>query len=398
MTRQHELMTVSGLVQIQPEDVGQPLTAAQRRFNALSQQVTSQQQELTLWQHTMQQLQQKVLAELLPLYRQRAVAYWQMVERLDDAHSSNKLGKREQARLQDIICALCDAVLQYSDDPQLQQQVTHLYAHYQPVTHSTAGALLEENADELTDTSSQAATVTESAMRQYLLVQCGIDSDGMLAGDMQELYIQMQQLEQQKSDAEQMQQQRQHQRQQTRQKKQQAAGQQQALKEAEVLAGKSFKLVYQRLASMLHPDREPDQQQKLLKTGLMQQATDAYQAKDLMALLALQQQAQQLIAATDKNRLDAQALHGMLDKQLEAYILNLQRQSTQLAEDILACKAEAADMVNYPHYYRARPKDILDRIKQAIAYQQQVVQAIQHDLKQLTDMDDIKQLIQQYRI
>lgn len=393
MTEQHALRVSSGLVLIEPK-AQQPLTDAQQRFNALSQQLASQKQELQLWQHTMQQLQQKVLAELLPLYRQRAAYHWQMAERLDDALTSYKLGKREQARLQDIICALCDTVLQYSDDPQLQQQASHLYAHYQPAPDIAVETL----ADEPSGASIETALVTETAMRQYLLVACGIDCEGMLAEDVQELYAQMQQLEQQQNDAEQMQQQRQQQRQQTRQKKQQATGQQQAHKETEALAGKSFKLVYQRLASMLHPDREQDEKQKLLKTVLMQKATDAYQAKDLMTLLSLQQQAQQLAVATPGNNRSVQALHGLLDKQLEVYILNLQKQSTQLAEDILACKAEAADMVNYPHYYRAKPKDILDRVKQAIAYQQQVVQAIQHDLKQLTDVDSIKQLIQHYRV
>lgn len=393
MTEQQELRVSSGLVLIEPK-AQQPLTDAQQRFNALSQQLASQQQELQLWQHTMQQLQQKVLAELLPLYRQRAAYHWQMAERLDDGLSSYKLGKREQARLQDIICALCDTVLQYSDDPQQQQQASHLYAHYQPAPDIAVEALADESSGE----SIQTALVTETAMRQYLLVVCGIDCEGMLAGDVQKLYAQMQQLEQQQNEAEQMQQQRRQQRQQTRQKKQQATGQQQAHKETEALASKSFKLVYQRLASMLHPDREQDEQQKLLKTVLMQKATDAYQAKDLMTLLALQQQAQQLAVATPGNNRSTQALHGLLDKQLEVYILNLQKQSTQLAEDILACKAEAADMVNYPHYYRAKPKDILDRVKQAISYQQQVVQAIQHDLKQLTDVDSIKQLIQHYRV
>lgn len=400
MTQQHELMAVSGLVLIQPADTGQRLTAAQQRFNALSQQVASLQQELATWQHSMQQLQQKVLGELLPLYRQLALLQWQLATRLDEALASYKLGKREQARLQLMIAAVCDNVLAYTDDPQLEakaRQLQQLYSQRADIAGADALAVAPEIPEQ--------AVPDEAAMRQYLLLQCGIDCDGMLADDVQALYMQMQQLEQQQQDAAQFQQQRQ----QARQQKRKAQEQAQAAQQSGALASKSLKLVYQRLASLLHPDREPDEQQKVLKTGLMQQATDAYQSRDLMGLLALQQQIQQLATATAEHGaaqsptlngslLNSSLLNSLLDAQLEAYILNLDRQSTRLAEDILACKQQAADMVNYPHYYRAKPRDILDRVKQAIAYQQQLIQSIQLDLQQLTDADSIKQLIQQYRI
>jgi hypothetical protein len=42
------------------------------------------------------------------------------------------------------------------------------------------------------------------------------------------------------------------------------------------------------LASALHPDRQTDAQQREVKTGLMQQANQAYARSDLLALLALQ--------------------------------------------------------------------------------------------------------------
>lgn len=389
MTRQHELMAVSGLVLIQPADTSQRLTAAQQRFNALSQQVARQQQELATWQHSMHQLQQKVLGELLPLYRQLALLQWQLATRLDEALTSYKLGKREQARLQLMIAAVCDNVLAYTDDPQLEvkaRQLQQLYSQRADIAGADALAVAPEIPEQ--------AVPDEADMRQYLLLQCGIDCDGMLFDDMQALYVQMQQLEQQQHQATQFQQQRQ----QARQQQRKSQAQEQAAQQSGALASKSLKLVYQRLASLLHPDREPDTQQKMLKTGLMQQATDAYQAKDLIALLGLQQKAQQLTATRDDNRLNAQSLSGLLDKQLEAYILNLDRQSSQLAEDILACKQQAAEMVNYPHYYRAKPKDILDRLKQAITYQQHLIQSIQLDLQQLTDADSIKRLIQQYRM
>ncbi|MFM2341218.1 MAG: hypothetical protein RLZZ592_871 [Pseudomonadota bacterium] len=50
----------------------------------------------------------------------------------------------------------------------------------------------------------------------------------------------------------------------------------------------SLREVYRRLASRLHPDREPDEAERARKTALMQQANQAYAAGDLLALLELQ--------------------------------------------------------------------------------------------------------------
>lgn len=50
----------------------------------------------------------------------------------------------------------------------------------------------------------------------------------------------------------------------------------------------SLREVFRRLASRLHPDREPDEAERARKTALMQQANQAYAAGDLLALLELQ--------------------------------------------------------------------------------------------------------------
>lgn len=72
-------------------------------------------------------------------------------------------------------------------------------------------------------------------------------------------------------------------------------------------ASQSVRDVYRRLASALHPDREPDAQERERKTALMQQANQAYAEANLLALLELQLQAEQVdaahAAAADRRRL-----------------------------------------------------------------------------------------------
>jgi hypothetical protein len=63
---------------------------------------------------------------------------------------------------------------------------------------------------------------------------------------------------------------------------------QQALKDADT----SLRQIYRQLASALHPDREPDEQERQRKNGLMGRANAAYESKDLVALLRLQLEAE----------------------------------------------------------------------------------------------------------
>jgi hypothetical protein len=82
--------------------------------------------------------------------------------------------------------------------------------------------------------------------------------------------------------------------------------------------------VYRRLASALHPDREPDAQQRARKTALMQQANQAYAEANLLALLELQLQAEQLETAR------AAAADG---RRLQHYVTVLQEQLADLQSE-----------------------------------------------------------------
>ena len=55
-------------------------------------------------------------------------------------------------------------------------------------------------------------------------------------------------------------------------------------------AGKLLKEIYRKLTSLLHPDREPDEAERLRKTALMSEANKAYEGKNLLRLLQLQLQ------------------------------------------------------------------------------------------------------------
>jgi len=73
-----------------------------------------------------------------------------------------------------------------------------------------------------------------------------------------------------------------------------AQRQEQALKEASL----SVREIYRKLASSLHPDREPDADERARKTLLMQEINAAYENNDLLALLGLQMRVEQIDSST----------------------------------------------------------------------------------------------------
>lgn len=95
------------------------------------------------------------------------------------------------------------------------------------------------------------------------------------------------------------------------------------LREAD--AKSAIRTIYRQLASALHPDREPDEQERLRKTGLMSEVNAAYEKNDLTTLLRLQMQVTQV---------NPQSTARMADDKLIAMALLLKEQVAALEDDL----------------------------------------------------------------
>lgn len=80
----------------------------------------------------------------------------------------------------------------------------------------------------------------------------------------------------------------------------------------------ALRLIYRKLASALHPDREPDEAERLRKTQLMGQVNAANDTKDLLTLLRLQLQVEQI---------NPLAIATMADDKLKSYNRMLKSQA-----------------------------------------------------------------------
>lgn len=101
--------------------------------------------------------------------------------------------------------------------------------------------------------------------------------------------------------------------------------QQDKLNQATQLTALSIKSVYLKIASMIHPDREPDETKKLEKTELLQRANEAYEQDDLFYLLKLQLDIDSNQSSTKK---------GLSEDQLKYYQQALASQSATLEQQI----------------------------------------------------------------
>lgn len=101
----------------------------------------------------------------------------------------------------------------------------------------------------------------------------------------------------------------------------------QQLAEQETLDAESaLRTIYRKLASALHPDREPDEAERVRKTQLMGQVNAANDAKDLLTLLRLQLQIEQI---------NPLAIAQMADDKLRHYNRMLQGQVKTVQETLL---------------------------------------------------------------
>ena len=118
------------------------------------------------------------------------------------------------------------------------------------------------------------------------------------------------------------------------------------LREAD--AKSAIRTVFRQLASALHPDREPDEQERLRKTALMSDVNAAYEKNDLSTLLRLQLQVTQVKSGGAARMADAQlmAMASLLKEQVAALEVDLEQLQSRLTRELcVTVRAEADEVV-----------------------------------------------------
>jgi hypothetical protein len=146
-------------------------------------------------------------------------------------------------------------------------------------------------------------------------------------------------------------------------------------------ADTTLRTLFRQLASALHPDREPDPEQRLRKTALMSAANAAYGRKDLLALMRLQEQA--ALA-------DPQAASRMGDERLAALTLLLKQQVADLERERAARQQRLAGEFDLPPGWVLNPNTLRQHLLREVDTLEAVVAELDRGLAQVRTTAGLK--------
>lgn len=289
------------------------LSEAQKKFNAKLAELQKQQQTLAAWQQTHEQCQNESAAKYEPLWRDYIAERIKLACVLDDYLTNHKFNRQQANKLTDIVMYLCQTLITQTNDAALAE----LHARYHPTkAHETNLADWDTMREQMAD-----------------LFDLNEDDANSFADDF------MAQQHQQYSE----------------QNKAKKSTKKPSKAETETnQALQSLQQVYRQLVASLHPDREPDANERERKTQLMQTVTVAYEQQDLFKLLELQ-------LTETKNNAD---LSTIADTQLKNYTRLLEQQIKQCKADINDIQMHYKTMLGIAPYHQLTPKRLTQQLKE----------------------------------
>lgn len=330
-----------------------PLSAAQQAFNRLLTQLNEARKQWQAWQDASSEVHTRYAKQVRPLMLQLWQAHLALAQQLDQL-SGAPMSKLDRQTLHATIVQLTEDGAQQAPAGALRSSLAELHTRYAP----------QADDEQVVETD---APTTAAAPAQDAEAVDWDDPDAIAA------YVEAQtQAAQAQAQRERAAHQKARQRQQA-QRKAQAAQQE---------AKPSVRVVYRKLASMLHPDREQDAQARARKTALMQRVNQAYEADDLLGLLELQWEVEQL---------DASRLAQLQDVHLLRYNQVLAEQLQQLQQAVRDSEAALVEMLGLnprqrhaPHKMPGILRQFAQSLQQQVAQLQQAALHLQHAPDTLT--------------
>ena len=364
---------------VQP-DAHTPLSPAQQRFNALLARIESlsgQIQRLEVWSDQHRYTHIQALRESV----QQAQAHRKSLllfvhERLQAADLTAQQQRMARGKLRSLI-----EQLSATADPQVQE-LADLYVSEEDT---------QEAAEEQAEAAQRLRERIEEALGQPLEKpsQYQTPEEMMQAGMRQ--WQRQQQADDDRKAAKRAARKTQKQAQKEAQKKSTAADNGQVpvamLREAD--AKSAIRTIFRQLASALHPDREPDEQARLRKTGLMSEVNAAYERNDLTTLLRLQMQVSQV------NPQNKAGTARMADDKLLAMCLLLKEQVAALEDDLDQLQSRLSRELCVPVRADADEALLSQSLQRIQADQRHSADSLAHDLRRIQNEAELKRWLKE---
>lgn len=274
-----------------------PADKAQAAFRRLVAKLEDRRETLRTWQAYSERYRQRLAGDLLPAQKAFRQARKEMARLLDEllTQPGGAQGKRQRRKLSRLVLDLTRDLLLEEVDPELE------------VLHDRYAG------ERYADLQDADLALSQVMVEKLMGVELGQDHGAKTLEEMMEqARLRLHQRKQQDEARP---------RRKNAKSEAAAARREQAAQEA----SQSIREVYRKLASALHPDREPDPAQRQAKTALMQRANRAYEAGNLLDLLNLQLEIEQV---------DADHLANLPEQRLAHYSQVLREQVAELDKEI----------------------------------------------------------------
>jgi hypothetical protein len=328
---------------------GAAVSREQKRFDKLVTEIDEQKKVLQGWQEALPVYQTRYAGEYMPLLRRYNAGREKLVRLFDHAHDVEDLSRVERNKLRDLIVGIGSELMAGGQRPELAE----VYDKYSEVSHADEQRLADESAKAMMD------------------AMFGVDTGEAATRETPDEWV----AEVQQKLAE-------------KPKSAKASAKKARKEQAEQQTSQSIREVYRRLASGLHPDREPDPEERLRKTDLMQRVNMAYDRKDLLQLLTLQLELEHIDAAPKKK---------VADEKLRHHNLVLTGQLAGLKREIAAIEAGFVGGAAFTRG-KVHPALVMQWLQRDIAGVKERVRDLKRDLEALADVRYLKAWLKHYRV
>lgn len=352
---------------ISAENNRTPLSKEQKAFNSLVKKIDTKRAHLAAWQEIIPSYQQKHVRELTPLIEASLDLQVELVRRLDRASAQKGLTKTERRLISGLISGLAGGLAGTRDGEEMK-------AIYNK--HSGFDLDAEEAA---------ALQGMKSMLEDVIGIDLGDDVD---MSSPEEFFRHAQARLQEEQTQFEAERQADEERRSKRKKTAKQIARETKQQEEQQQTTQSIRDLYRKLASTLHPDREPDPQERERKTALMQRINQAYEQRNLLLLLELQ---------LELEHIDQGAINNISASRLKHYNNILKEQLQELEHEIWHTEELFKAQFGIAPYAPVSPATVMRHLSADIVSAQHAIRDLKNDLLVFDDIKRLKAWLKEMR-
>jgi len=343
-----------------------PRAKRYKQFNTLLNKINKLKQELETLKEQMSSGLAFFHKEIRPLHQRQQDLMVKQVEALHRAYPHKTFGKKEREKIAHLIVVRCENLFQVQDRD--FPELTEIFNFYSDQTR-------EELAAE--------AKQANREMAEDMLHSFGLDIELDDEDDLEEILAKAEAAaERQKQEKAEKSAKR------PKTERQQLKEEQERQKEKDIQ--KVSKNIYSELVRLLHPDREQDEAERVIKTSAIQRVNEAYERNDLFELLNLQ--AEYLQKEGDQLTL-------LPEKEFKYYLDVLRSQEQELQQTLNMSKFIPGTEGYVAQFFcHPNPNTMQVMRQRAVREEKEALKSYQHNLDLAKDLKALKDALRYYEI